>query len=61
MKCVTGLWLDTLDDEDREAFKQSIGRVSRAELYAAICAANGGSPYGLTALKQHLNFRCICK
>ena len=60
MKCIVGKWFDTLDAEDKRAFKRANGRISRAELYAAICAADGGRPLGLTALKDHLNARCVC-
>lgn len=60
MKCVVQTWLETLDDEDRRAFKNAATTMSRADLYGAICAASGSRPLGLTALKQHLNFRCCC-
>lgn len=60
MKCVAALWLDSLDKEDRQAFNRATTAMSRADLYGAICAAHGSRPYGLTALKQHLNDRCCC-
>lgn len=60
MKCVVGRYIDTLDGEDRKAFKQAVGRMSRADLYGAICAAQASRPFGLTALKDHILGRCIC-
>lgn len=60
MKCKVGAWLSTLDGEDRKAFKAADGRISRADLYATVCAAHGGKPYSLTCLKDHLNSRCVC-
>lgn len=60
MQCVTADWLATLDDEDREAFKRAVGRMSRVDLYGAICTAHGSRPFGLTALKQHVLNQCCC-
>ena len=60
MRCVVATWHSTLDRQDRAAFKAANGRISRADLYAAICVAHGQAPFGLTALKQHLNLRCCC-
>lgn len=59
-RCVVGRWRDGLDKEDKEAFKRALGRISRAELYGAICAAHGERPFGLTALKDCINGRCVC-
>lgn len=60
MKCVVATWLASLDKDDRAAFKRAVPTMSRADLYGVICAAHGGRPYGLTALKQHINGRCMC-
>ncbi|AID58947.1 hypothetical protein PBI_GAIA_128 [Mycobacterium phage Gaia] len=60
MKCVLAVWLESLDSEDQAAFKRAATTMSRADLYGAICAASGSRPFGLTALKQHLNLRCCC-
>lgn len=60
MQCVVGKWKSTLDQEDKEAFKQAIGRMTRADLHGVICAAHQGRPFGLTALKDCLNGRCVC-
>lgn len=60
MKCVVGRWRQSLDKEDKEALKQAISQRSRAELHGFICAAHGGAPFGLTALKDCLGRRCIC-
>lgn len=62
-QCVVGQWRESLDQEDKEAFSRvacSVRPVNRAALYATICKACGEKPYGLTALKQHLNGRCAC-
>jgi len=58
--CVVGVWHDGLDAEDKRAFKRAAVDRSRADLFGAICAASGGRPFGLTALKDHLNARCVC-
>lgn len=60
MKCVVGRWHEALDAEDRAELKRAVERKSRADLYADICTAHGTRPFGLTALKQHLNRRCFC-
>lgn len=60
MRCVVGTWKAGLDKDDREAFARAVGRKKRVDLYADICVAHGGRPFGLTALKDHLNHRCIC-
>ena len=60
MRCVVGRWRDGLDQEDRKALNLAVNRMSRADLYGLICAAAGTKPYGLTALKDHINGRCIC-
>jgi hypothetical protein len=60
MRCVVGRWRDSLDKEDLAAFTRAVGSMSRADLYGAICAAHGSRPFGLTALKDCLNGRCIC-
>lgn len=59
-RCVVGRWRDQLDNADQKAFKAAVPRMSRADLYGLICAAYGDSPFGLTALKQHINGRCQC-
>lgn len=59
--CVVGSWLLTLDELDTLALTSALARcMSRAELYGHICASEGVKPFGLTALKQHLNDRCQC-
>lgn len=60
MKCVVGVWHQGLDAADKKAFKRAAVKRSRVDLYGFICAADGGRPFGLTALKDHLNVRCIC-
>lgn len=60
MQCVVGRWKTGLDKEDQTAFKRAVPTMSRADLYGAICAAEGGRPFGLTALKDCLNSRCVC-
>lgn len=58
--CVVGKWRADLDAEDRAAFVAAVPDRKRADLYALICEAEGGKPFGLTALKDHLNLRCVC-
>lgn len=61
MKCVVGAWIDGLDSEDTVAFAAAEDTRSRVDLHRVIAKANGGvQPYSLTALKDHLNTRCIC-
>lgn len=59
-QCVVGSWVDGLDPEDTVAFDQAADTVSRIELYKAICVAAEKKPFGLTALKDHINTRCVC-
>lgn len=59
-RCVVGRWLDRLDVDDRKAFKRACVDRGRAELFAVVCLAEGSKPFSLTALKDHLNARCIC-
>ena len=74
-RCAVGRWKDSLDKEDRKAFeKASSGAVwycldsdcnghppvSRADLHATICEAEGRKLFALTTLKDCLNGRCIC-
>lgn len=58
--CVVGKWRNALDTEDRTAFDAAIPNRHRADLHSLICQAEGSKPFGLTALKQHLNLRCVC-
>lgn len=58
--CVVGKWISELDAEDYQELGLAIGRISRADLYGFICAAEARRPFGLTALKDHLNGKCIC-
>ncbi len=60
MKCVVGQWLKSLDKDDRAAFKRAVPNKSRVDLFGFVCAAHGGRPFGLTALKDHINGRCVC-
>lgn len=60
VRCVVGRWQDSLDSADRKALKAAIPRMSRADLYGIICAASGDRPFGLTALKDCINGRCVC-
>lgn len=61
-RCVVGAWHGELDAADRKALKRCLffNAVSRADLYADICTAHGGRPFSLTALKDHINGRCVC-
>ena len=61
VKCVVGRWKDGLDKEDRAALNEAIHHRKRADLHALICEAGEGRPFGLTALKQHLNLKCTCE
>lgn len=61
MRCVVGRWKDGLDSEDRAAFVGAIHNRKRADLHKLICEAEGMKPFGLTALKDHLNLRCTCE
>ncbi len=60
MTCVVGAWIASLDDEDRLALGGAMEAMSRADLFGTICAAEGCRPFGLTALKNHINQRCVC-
>ena len=57
--CKAGAWIDSLDAEDTIAFDNALDNLSRADLYRVICQVYG-KPFGLTALKQHINGRCGC-
>jgi hypothetical protein len=60
VRCVVGRWKTELDDEDKQAFNLAVTQRSRADLYGFICAASASKPFGLTALKDCLNRRCVC-
>lgn len=55
-----GVWRFALDEEDVQAYSRALRDLSRAELFATICAAVGAKPFSLTALKDHINGRCVC-
>lgn len=59
-RCVVGKWASTLDDADLLAWAKAIREISRVDLLAKICAAAGEQPFALTALKDHINGRCVC-
>lgn len=59
-ECVVGQWAQKLDADDLLAFQEAPGRMTRVGLYETICWAEGSKPFGLTALKDHLNDRCVC-
>lgn len=60
MKCVVGQWVETLDDEDRQAFEVAADSMARAELHRIISNLFG-NPFGLTATKAHSNGVCCCR
>jgi len=56
MFCKAGAWLDTLDDDDRDAFTTWPG--SMARLFKVCVRA--GYTGGLTSVKDHVQERCAC-
>lgn len=60
IRCVVGRWIESLDSADRKAFKRACVDRGRAELFAVICEACDGKPFSLTAMKDHVNVKCVC-
>ncbi|QNJ57147.1 hypothetical protein L3Y21_gp122 [Gordonia phage Rabbitrun] len=56
MKCIVA---QKLDSEDLEALPALAGTFKRVYLYGEIRRLYGPL-FGLTALKDHLNKRCVC-
>lgn len=61
MKCVVGEWLDSLSAERQADFDNALDTLSRVSLHNKIVEDEKGvRPFGLTALKDHLNTKCVC-
>ena len=59
-----GVWFDALDVEDAIQFDRALDDRSRIDLYQKVCEAaaldDKEKPYGLTAMKDHINGKCVC-
>lgn len=56
MFCKAGAWLDTLDDDDRDAFNTWPGAMERIWRLCVKAGFTGGK----TSVKEHIKGNCCC-
>lgn len=60
VKCVVGVWADSLTEEDHAAFTASLSDSSFTSRALFDLYKSAGAPFGITTLKDHRNERCVC-
>jgi len=62
VRCVVGLWVETLDDDSKKAFKQLMDKkVASEPLYRDLINSGQDIPFKTTSFRLHMRGFCICQ